>query len=269
MRGSRIQSHCPCRTLWPISMLSRVLATARPKVRLPRRDGTSWPSVPRGCSAPDHVGRGSHVGCTRRPRPRDSPRPPRAARPARLRGRPPRRRRDAAGGGRTFSERRSPSLVPRLIRRVVCVREGGSQAHALLGTVVDGRTVGDVAHGDLDRRRTAGSGRGTSGSAGLSGNSSIDRHPAMRFTLQAKVGFPEVEPRARGCSEAARKPPADTTTHRLEQPLSSHSDCLAGAVVEAGGAAPDVRGRSDRPGPRRPRPPSAQPDLVLRRARAL
>ncbi len=27
--GSRIQSHCPCRTLCPISMLSRILATER------------------------------------------------------------------------------------------------------------------------------------------------------------------------------------------------------------------------------------------------
>src|SRR6476661_349189 len=27
MSGSRIQSHCPCRTLWPISMFSRIFAT--------------------------------------------------------------------------------------------------------------------------------------------------------------------------------------------------------------------------------------------------
>ena len=27
MSGSRIQSHWPCRTLWPISMFSRILAT--------------------------------------------------------------------------------------------------------------------------------------------------------------------------------------------------------------------------------------------------
>jgi hypothetical protein len=30
--GSRIQSHWPCRMLWPISMLSRILATDRPAV---------------------------------------------------------------------------------------------------------------------------------------------------------------------------------------------------------------------------------------------
>src|SRR3954453_1893500 len=30
--GSRIQSHWPCRTLCPISMLSRILASARPAV---------------------------------------------------------------------------------------------------------------------------------------------------------------------------------------------------------------------------------------------
>ena len=32
MAGSRIQSHWPWRTLWPISMLSRILASARPVV---------------------------------------------------------------------------------------------------------------------------------------------------------------------------------------------------------------------------------------------
>ena len=30
--GSRIQSHWPCMTLWPISMFSMILATARPAV---------------------------------------------------------------------------------------------------------------------------------------------------------------------------------------------------------------------------------------------
>ncbi len=30
--GSRIQSHWPCRTLWPISMFSRILAMLRPAV---------------------------------------------------------------------------------------------------------------------------------------------------------------------------------------------------------------------------------------------
>ncbi len=30
--GSRIQSHWPCMMLWPISMLSRILATLRPTV---------------------------------------------------------------------------------------------------------------------------------------------------------------------------------------------------------------------------------------------
>ena len=30
--GSRIQSHWPCMTLWPISMFSRILATERPAV---------------------------------------------------------------------------------------------------------------------------------------------------------------------------------------------------------------------------------------------
>src|SRR6476619_6835220 len=30
--GSRIQSHWPCMTLWPISMFSRILATDRPAV---------------------------------------------------------------------------------------------------------------------------------------------------------------------------------------------------------------------------------------------
>ena len=30
--GSRIQSHWPCRMLWPISMFSRILATHRPAV---------------------------------------------------------------------------------------------------------------------------------------------------------------------------------------------------------------------------------------------
>ncbi len=32
MRGSRIQSHWPCRMLWPISMFSRILATDSPSV---------------------------------------------------------------------------------------------------------------------------------------------------------------------------------------------------------------------------------------------
>ena len=32
MAGSFIQSHCPCRTLWPISMFSRIFATDRPVV---------------------------------------------------------------------------------------------------------------------------------------------------------------------------------------------------------------------------------------------
>ena len=32
IRGSRIQSHWPCMTLWPISMFSRIFATDRPAV---------------------------------------------------------------------------------------------------------------------------------------------------------------------------------------------------------------------------------------------
>ena len=32
MRGSFIQSHCPCRTLWPISMFSRIFAAERAAV---------------------------------------------------------------------------------------------------------------------------------------------------------------------------------------------------------------------------------------------
>ena len=42
--GSRIQSHWPCRTLWPISMFSRILATDRPTVPRIQSGGSAEPS---------------------------------------------------------------------------------------------------------------------------------------------------------------------------------------------------------------------------------
>ena len=39
--GSRIQSHCPCRMLCPISMFSRILATDRPAVPTTQAGGNS------------------------------------------------------------------------------------------------------------------------------------------------------------------------------------------------------------------------------------
>ena len=39
--GSRIQSHWPCMTLWPISMFSRILATDRPAVPTSQAGGNS------------------------------------------------------------------------------------------------------------------------------------------------------------------------------------------------------------------------------------
>ena len=39
--GSRIQSHWPCRMLWPISMFSRILATDRPAVPTTQAGGNS------------------------------------------------------------------------------------------------------------------------------------------------------------------------------------------------------------------------------------
>ena len=39
--GSRIQSHWPCMTLWPISMFSRILATVRPAVPAIQAGGNS------------------------------------------------------------------------------------------------------------------------------------------------------------------------------------------------------------------------------------
>ena len=39
--GSRIQSHWPCMTLWPISMFSRILATERPAVPTSQAGGNS------------------------------------------------------------------------------------------------------------------------------------------------------------------------------------------------------------------------------------
>jgi hypothetical protein len=41
MAGSRIQSHWPCMTLWPISMFSRILATDRPTVPASQAGGNS------------------------------------------------------------------------------------------------------------------------------------------------------------------------------------------------------------------------------------
>src|SRR6478735_4725462 len=42
--GSRIQSHWPCMTLWPISMFSRILATDRPTVPSTHSGGSAEPS---------------------------------------------------------------------------------------------------------------------------------------------------------------------------------------------------------------------------------
>ena len=48
--GSRIQSHWPCRMLWPISMFSRILATDRPTVPTTQAGGnienSSTPRLP-------------------------------------------------------------------------------------------------------------------------------------------------------------------------------------------------------------------------------
>ncbi len=38
---SRIQSHWPCMTLWPISMFSRIFATDRPAVPISQAGGNS------------------------------------------------------------------------------------------------------------------------------------------------------------------------------------------------------------------------------------
>ena len=38
--GSRIQSHCPCRTLWPISMFSRIFAAASAAVPAAQAGGS-------------------------------------------------------------------------------------------------------------------------------------------------------------------------------------------------------------------------------------
>ena len=42
--GSRIQSHCPWRMLWPISMLSRILATLSPAVPTTQAGGNALKS---------------------------------------------------------------------------------------------------------------------------------------------------------------------------------------------------------------------------------
>ena len=53
MSGSRIQSHCPCSTLWPISMFSRIFATdsiavpATRAVRLLDRSSVARPATSR------------------------------------------------------------------------------------------------------------------------------------------------------------------------------------------------------------------------------